>query len=283
MSHLHRYTFTRVSLLLAAATIGTSGADLAAQVGTANRIGVSTGITHLAHQDLIHTPFVHGALSPVSFAVFYHRDGARRHFAEVRYSALDSRLTEPYPIIYEDHWHGSLPHIYVLLDGLYGLGVNLPAAENHGAALGAAFKLDLQAADYNYGLEYNFGYFLSAGLNAWYQQELRLSPKHRVSGRAMAPLVSWVARSPYLVNDDQFIENIASESRLGAARAFLADGELASWDRLQRLDLSLDYEYAVTSRVDLGASYRFAYLHSRDPRPLTSLQNSLGLITSYRF
>jgi hypothetical protein len=269
-------------LLLCAAFVLPAG-PASAQTPTTNRVGFTAGFTHLAHQDVIHSPFIHRSVSPVSVEAFYRRTGSLRQFAGLRYSAVDSRLTAPYPIEHHDHFHGSLPHVYLLVDATYGAGRSIrPADEGH-EAVGLALQLDLQATDYNYGLEYNFGYFLSTGLNAWYERELTPSPRHRVTGRAMAPIVSWVARSPYLVNDDRFIENIANDGRLATALALAADGELASWDRLQRLNLSLGYGYAVSPRVEVGASYRFTYLRARDPRPLTSMQNDLGFSTSYRF
>jgi hypothetical protein len=283
MKSLFRPTVERACPLLAAAAIALSGSAAVAQAPATNRIGFSAGITHLAHQDVVHTPFIHRSVSPASGEVFFRHAGSWWHFAEVAYSALDSRLTEPYPIRYDDHSHGSLPHIYVLVDATYGVGKSIRPADDRYEAIGLALKLDLQAADYNYGLEYNFGYFMGAGLDAWYGREFMPASRHRVAGRAMAPLVSWVARSPYLVNDDQFIENIAADGRLATAFALFADGELASWDRIQRLDLTLDYGYSLSRRVEVGASYRFAYLRSSDPRPLTSLQNKLGLSTSYQF
>jgi hypothetical protein len=254
-----------------------------AQEEPRHRMTIAAGATHLSHQDLIHTPFVHGGVSPLSLSIRYERAGPWVQLAEGGYHTLTSRLTEPFPILHRGHEHDNPPHRFQVIDGGYGLGRRLPAGASRSAALGAAVRVDLQATDYNYGFEPNFGYFISPSLNLWYRHELDLSAGRRLSGRAMAPLVAWVARSPYMVNDDQFIENIESGRPLTILAAFLADGELTGWDRLQRLDVSLDYHHPVLRRLDAGVSYRFGVLRHTRPRPLTTVRNSIDLTTSIRF
>jgi hypothetical protein len=254
-----------------------------AQEHPRNRVTIAAGVTSLSHQDLIHTPFVHGGVSPRGLGIRYERAAPWVQFAEASYLVLNSRLAEAYPILFDDHAHASLPHTYHVVDAAYGLGRNLRTTGNEQMALGAALRLDLQATDYNYGFEPNFGYFISPSLNVWYRHELTLSSKQRLAGRAMVPLVSWVARSPYLVNDDQFIENIESGRPLTILAAFLADGEPAGWDRLQRFDLSIDYHFTLVRRWNAGASYRFGLLKHSEPRPLTAVRNSIELSTSIGF
>jgi hypothetical protein len=248
-----------------------------------SRVTIAAGAAHLAHQDLIHTPFVHGGVAPLSLGVRYERSGDWVHFAEGGYRALTSRLTRPYPILHGGHSHESPPHRYHFVDAASGLGRRVPAGSGRTAALGAALRLDLQAADYSYGVEPNFGYFISPSLDLWYRRELGLPAGGRLSGRAMAPLLSWVARSPYGVNDDRFIENIEPGRPLPILVAFLADGELAGWDRLQRLDVAIDFHRPLVRRLDLGAAYRFGVLRHAEPRPLTVVRNALDLTTSIRF
>jgi hypothetical protein len=248
-----------------------------------NRMTIAAGMTHLVYQDLIHTPFVHGGVSARSLNVGYERSGQWVQFAAGGYHSLTSRLTEPYPILHRGHAHENPPHHYHLVDFVYGLGRRLFLDDRQEGALGTALRLDFHATDYNYGFEPNFGYFISPSLNLWYRHELGLSAKGRLSGSVTAPLVSWVARSPYLVNDDQFIENIRSGKPLSIVAAFLADGELTGWDRLQRLDVSLEYHHPLFRRMEAGVSYRFGVLRHSEPRPLTMIRNSLDLTTSIRF
>jgi hypothetical protein len=79
------------------------------------------------------------------------------------------------------------------------------------------------------------------------------------------------------------VENIASDDQLKTVLAFLRDGQLVTWDRLQRLHVALDYEYALSRRFSAGATYRFAFTRSTEPRPLISYQSSVNLTTSVRF
>lgn len=249
-----------------------------------NRLGIALGGSYLAHQDVVHTPFVHGGTSPISFGLSYARTGQRWvQFAEARYSAFESRLGVPFEVDHGDHHHTSAPHGLVFLEAIYGVGRVASSGMAHSSAVGASARMDIQAAFYRYAGHDNFGYFMGPSLNLWYGRAHRLTPRHVVTGRIEAPLVTWLARSPYMVNDDRFIENIASDDRLKTVLAFLGDGKLVTWDRLQRLHAALDYEYALSRRFSAGLSYRFAFTRSTDPRPLVSYQTSLNLTTSVRF
>jgi hypothetical protein len=255
-----------------------------AQQQTGSRIGIAWGALHLKHQDLIHSPFVHGGMAPTSVALQYERSGRRVHMARVAYSTVTSRLTAPYPIQMGGHEHATLPHRYHLLEATYqwGLRLNWPASDRHSAAVGAAVRLDLQATDYNYGVENNFGYFMGPSLNAWYGHSLALYDGTRLAARVLTPLLSWVARSPYLVNDDRFIENISSNSPAATVLAFLADGRLAGFDQLQRIDFALELERVLHGRFALGTAYRLEWLRMPEPRTLTSVRNSIELTTTIR-
>jgi hypothetical protein len=253
-----------------------------AQDGYESRISMAAGAARVSHQDLTHTPLVHGGTTPLSLGIRFERIGRWQHFASAHLSSVQSRRGEPYPILFDDHGHDTHPHAYDFFDASYGIGRRVPVRTGT-AALGAAARLDLHATDYSYGVETNFGYFISPSLDLWYRHEIDLGSRHRASARAQAPLVSWVARSPYMVNDDRFIENIASNDPLRIALAFLADGELAGWSRMQRLDLGLDYHYVLSRRLGVGTSYRFAFLRDTEPRPLTSVRSSVDLTTSIRF
>jgi hypothetical protein len=246
------------------------------------RITVAAGASQVSHQDLTHTPLIHSGTTPRSFGLRFERLGGWQHFVSATLSSVESRRGGSYPVLHGDHGHHTDAHAYVFADASFGVGRRVPAPKGS-AVLGAAARLDLHATDYSYGLEKNFGYYISPGLDLWYRHDIELGSRHGVSARAQAPLVSWVARSPYMVNDDRFIENIASNDPLRIAFAFLADGELAGWSRRQRLDLGLDYHFALTRRFDVGASYRFVFLRDSEPRPLTSVRSSVDLTTSIRF
>jgi hypothetical protein len=260
---------------------GGAGAAAAQDGGGGRRLTVAAGASRVAHQDLTHTPLVHGGTAPLSLGVRFERLGRWRHFVAANVSAVDSRRVDPYPVLFDDHAHDTGSHAFVFFDASYGVGPRIPVPAGS-AALGAAVRLDLHATDYTYGMEKNFGYFISPSLDLWYRHEVELGPRHRASARAQAPLVAWVARSPYMVNDDRFIENIASNDPLRIALAFLADGEPAGWNRMQRLDVGLDYDVALTRRLDVGASYGLAFLRDREPRPLTSIRSSVALTASFR-
>jgi len=74
--------------------------------------------------------------------------------------------------------------------------------------------------------------------------------------------ISWLARSPYLVNDDEFIENTSSHSGFKTFTSFIGDGKLVSWNSWQSFDLEIKYLSHLNKKWQLGAAYLFEFIHS---------------------
>lgn len=246
------------------------------------RLSLTWGTTHLKHQDLIHTPFVHTGAGGNAALLRWERRGEWVQFAEGAYSSLPSSLVEPYPISHEDHHHRTMVHQFHLANAQLGIGRTLTPRWSGRPALGLSLRFDLQATDYTYGTEPNFGYFLSPSLNAWAGWVHDLPGGTTLGGSVVAPIAAWVARSPYMVNDDAFIENIAAGGPVSILAAFLGDGSPATWNRLQRVGISADLLLPIWDRWEVGLSYRFDMLRHSDPLPLSALQNSVGLAASIR-
>ena len=97
------------------------------------------------------------------------------------------------------------------------------------------------------------------------------------------PLMSWLARSPFSINDDEYIENTTQNSGIGTFFAFLADGQLATWDKLQYLDFDCHYEYLLNQKWSLKGRYAFSFIHVQVPRPMTSVQNNFNITGTLKF
>lgn len=241
------------------------------------RLSVSGGVAHIAYQDVIHSPLVHRATSALTVSLAYRRDAAWVRFAEARVEVLSARRSR-YPIHMHDH--DNLPHTWVLTDAALGVGRRM---RDSVSALGFSLTTDVHAGSYGYGIEENFGYLMHTSLSAWMEREIRATDRSRTTGRVSVPLVSWLARSPYLVNDDQFIENIDAGSPFRVALNFLRDGSVAGWRERQGGELLLDHEFLATRRLTLGATTRLSVLRIGAPRPFASVRSTFGVTTSFRY
>jgi hypothetical protein len=123
-------------------------------------------------------------------------------------------------------------------------------------------NVDIQALNYFYGRISSFGYYSSFGLGISALKEYKINKRNAVSGRFALPMIYWAARSPYLVNDDTYIENTISHSGVRTFFAFLGDGKPLTLKRLQALDLGVTYSYKITEKWSLGASYLFEFIHA---------------------
>jgi hypothetical protein len=149
---------------------------------------------------------------------------------------------------------------------------------------GGFFHPDIQVLNYTYGRTGPyFGYFASFGLGVFGNIGYQFNSANRLKAELRLPVVAWIARSPYLVNDDEFIENTASHNSFKTFLAFIEDGELASWNKWQKAGLLLQYHHRFTSSIAVGAGYRFSVLHYAEARNLLSIENILTLNLNYHF
>ncbi len=251
--------------------------SLQAQTESMQSFSVAVGPSYIARQDLIFSPFIHRDLSPINLALQYQKDKKVHQFVQLSYTTFQPERKTPYEFIYDGKVETAYPHYFTLVQLGYGQGRHLGPTGASDAMLGGAVRLDVQALDYQYGRSSFFGYYATLGLNAWYQHTLIKGIRHQLNGRIEIPLVSWLARSPYLINDDPYIENTFSHNGVSTFFAFLGDGHLATWDQLQRADLGLHYQYKLGTRFSLGADWQLRFIHAHKPADLIYWQHDIRI------
>jgi hypothetical protein len=244
---------------------------------------LSGGMSFLARQDLVYSPFVHDDVSRHSYRLKYQRIGKFFQFAEVGFTYNSSQLSEPTEMDMGDHAHMIIPHEFLHVTLAYGIGKAVQPHANYHAWIGGAIQSDLQAGFYNFALSNMFGYFINQSAQVWYRRAYTFNDKHQLSMQVALPILSWMARPPYLAEDDEFIENISSHNSSRIILAFIGDGQLATWNRLQRLNLAAEYRYPITTRTQIGAEYRFDFIHTNIPKTLLSYQHQLNISATLKF
>jgi hypothetical protein len=231
---------------------------------------------------MIFSSFRHTDFAPVTFGLLYEKNKRVHQFVNLDYAGFSAGLETPYDILLDDSIATADNHSFTFVELDYGWGKWLGKNQVIQSLVGGSFTIDIQASNYNYGIFGFFGYYATFGAGLWYKGIYQVSDRHRITGQAEIPLVSWYARSPYLVNDDEFIENIYSHNGFTTFFDYLGDGELVTWNKLQAFNLSLDYLYTLSGKWSIGAGWRFSFIHATDPLPLTSVQNNFSILVGLK-
>jgi len=249
-----------------------------AQRDSLPQLTLSLGPAHLKRQDLIFSPFIHQDLSPLTFGLLYEKNKKVHQYVRLDYSGFEAGLFTPYEILHDKETETAYPHSFTFVGLDYGWGKWFGKSPTFQSLIGASFNVDIQSSTYQYGLFSFFGYYASMGAGIWYKGIYQFSERHRLSGQVELPLVLWSARSPYLVNDDEFIQNIYSHNGVNTFFAYLEDGELATWDKLQAINFGFQYQYLLSEKWSIGAGWKFGYIHAKEPLPLTSIQHNVSIL-----
>jgi hypothetical protein len=248
-----------------------------------NTIGVELSANFLARQDLIFSPVIHKTWSVSSLGIMYQRTGSLTQTVKLRYANMNPMILEPFDFIVDGEQQTAYPHSFNLLNLTYTLGKKIKETERVQYTVGPLFSTDIQVMNYEYGRISSFGYYAGLSLGAYANQTYKLNERSWLSTTLQLPLITWLARSPYLVNDDEFIENISSHSGLKAFAAFMADGKLVTVNKVQTLDADIRYFRSIGKRWQIGAGYSFGFIHASIPKSLLSYRHSLNLSTNFKF
>jgi len=268
-----------MSLFIWLTTLSSFGQEITKK----NALSLRIGGGFIMHQDLIFSPFIHKDFSLMNLGLDYTRKAHFFQKVSLRYANFNPMIAEPYEFTVHGQPNTAYTHNFNLIDLDYHFGRKIKETKNASIAAGGLFSSEIQAMNYVYGRIGSFGYFASFGLGGFGTYERQISVKSKLEATLKLPLVAWLARSPYLVNDDEFIENISSHSGFKTFVAFLGDGQMTFWNKVQTLDFELKYKYSVGERWEFRAACLSEFIHMSQPGNLLSLQNSLNLSATFKF
>jgi hypothetical protein len=242
------------------------------------RFSLGLGLDAVARQDQIFSPFVHQGASPVHASLSWERSGPTAHLLELRFNSLsaDRGPSFDYYRIPEPERFSTYPNYFTLVELNYGLAKTVQAGRAT-FRLGGMLENNVQAMNYSYGPFSFFGYFAAFGAGPWASLSLPAGRNGAFDAGLQFPLIAWTARSPYLANDDEFIENTASHNGFGTFVNFVADGSLHFPDRFQKLTASARYRRTAGKRWEVGLAYRLQFIRQADPLSLISWQHHFGI------
>lgn len=248
-----------------------------------NRLSLYFGAASLMRQDLIFSPFVHKDFSMANFGLNYEREAGFYQRISIGLGNYTPMLSESYYFIEDGENEIANPHFFMFIDAYYMLGKELKAFNKSSVTIGGIITSDIQQVVYVYGNNGDFGYFTSSGIGGFGKYNYSINERNRLTAVIRFPIVSWLARSPYLVNDDEFYENTVSHSGFKIILDMIGNGEPVTLNRLQSFEFETNYSYNLSSRFSIGAGYLFEFIHSGKPRNLLSFRNMMLVSLSYRF
>jgi len=277
---IKRFVFTLVFVLLISGVLFSQDS-----IKRKNSIQVGYGLHHLASQDLIFSPFILKDFTPVNFGIVYKHEDRFLHVAEVYFNSYNPVYinTFEYYTVPDSGKLETIKNDFTHVNLNYVFAKKIKSAQQYSWYLGIMSENTIHSQYYYSGYFSTFGYFASFGLSAWSQLEYRLNDKHVFNVAAHFPLTAWVARSPYLANDDEFIQNISSHNGLRTFFAYLEDGSLQTLNTLQQFDFKLHYNYVLSERWYVGTAYQFSFIHNNKPLNLINYQNGININSTFHF
>lgn len=263
-----------------------SPADAGAQKPSTETLQLGWGAGVLARQDLLLSPMstLNGSL--FNFTTRFTREKKSTFRAELSLSMFRPARFDSYSFWMDQGGDTFETEKHYFTQAELRLSRELlrkPIREKIYWGLDAGFTGTVQAYSFltaRFGT-FNYTALFSAEPVIW--AEAASDKGKRLRASLSLPLISWVARSPYLLNDDEFIQNISSHSGFSTFFAYLGDGSLRTFNSLQRATLGLQATMPLSERWSLSADYRLDFLHLSKPAPLFSYFHTLHLVAGFQF
>jgi len=248
-----------------------------------NSLSLNLGPGYIMRQDIMFSPFIHTDISFLSIGLEYTHQAKLYQKVSLRYGNFNPKVSDPYDFSIHGENETAYPHSFNMIDIDYHIGKVMIDNGKSTLTAGGLLSVDVQVFNYVYARISSFGYYSAFGLDIFGRYGIRISEKNSIAASLQLPLASWLARPPYNGIDDEFIENISSHSGFKTFLAFIGDGELVTWNRLQTFDAGINYTYSLNEKWDLGAGYLFEFIHANQPQNLLSFRNTINISATIRF
>jgi len=270
-------------LLLLIAGYSLKGQDTAA----INTIGLQYGIHLFARQDQVFSAMVYHDISFGNLNLnFSNEKGKRIHFAEAEFNLYDASSQGPYD--YQTGFDSiktmtTLPSGFTVVTVRYAYLRHWKTNSSGAWWVGGMLDNQINSIDNQYGPAATFGYFAHFSLAPMVLWKSQLTDRKGIYASAWLPLINWVSRSAYAIQDDEYMQQNDDHNGLKTFFRYVGDGNLHLINRYQQFNLNLGYTYSLPSHWSFGAEYRFEFLRDTKPKTIISYQNYFNLKASYLF
>jgi hypothetical protein len=234
--------------------------------------------SYRARQDDLLSPLVHEGLAPFGGLFAYRWRGRGAGWLvglEVDSTPAKSGPTFEYPT--DDGTAETYPSSWTTVRIPLGWGKGLAHTEQLDVVLGGMFDTRIEHLSWSYGLTSTSAYSGTFTLGPWLDAHWKPVKRWTLEGSVTVPLFGWLTRSPYALNDDEFMKANKTHNPIVTIGAYIADGGPTWVGEDQAVRACAGAVYALKGRTSLLAAYRFEMLHFSDPLPATVYGNALDL------
>lgn len=249
-----------------------------AQAGS-HGVDLAWSSTVRARHDQLMSPLVHSGVSVTGGALAYRWRGQRHALATgLELDHVPARSGPAYEHKLDDGTSGkTFPSSWFTARIPTGWGVDLARSDALDLVVGGLFDARIEVLSWSYGVTWTTGYSGAFLLGPWLDARWRPRQRWTLEAGATAPLLGWMARSPYALNDDEYIRANRTHSPFVAFGALMADGRPSWLAGHQALRARAAAAYALTDVTGLLMGYRLEVWHDADPLPVLAVGHALDL------
>ncbi|MBA2322008.1 MAG: hypothetical protein H0V89_12735 [Deltaproteobacteria bacterium] len=235
-----------------------------------NVVDVSWSPVARARQDMLMSSLVHRGVAATGGAAAWRWHGARSAlFIGLEVDRVPARSGPPL----------APPSSWVTTRIPIGWGVDLVDGDGVDVVVGGLLDNRIELLSWSYAVTWTTGYCGAFLLGPWVDARWRPHDRWTLEGGATAAAFGWVARSPYALNDDEYIRANQTHNPVGAFGAYFADGRVVSVADHQAVRTRVAAVFELTETTGLLFAWRAEVWHDRYPLPVLAVGHALDLGT----
>lgn len=251
-----------------------------AQSATQRTLGITYGYQHYSRQDQLFSPLVYNGTAPLNLQLSYHVNAANSQqnaylsFGMYNMSAHDAYdFTEDFDEFKERTLYPSSFQMIRL-----GYGYARKFGKDQKLIYNAGLRLDgqIEAMFFEMGFASIFGYTTTFALAPSIGADYHFNRKTSLSGQLSVPVLGFVARSPYALNDDDYIERQSSHNNLSTIVNLIGDSELRSFGTYRQVDIGLHLQHQLARNTALRLGWQARWYEITEPKRVLALQNGFN-------
>jgi hypothetical protein len=241
-------------------------------------IDIAWTTSYRARQDDLMSPLVHAGVAPFGGLFTYRHRGPRTSLlAGLEVDSVPEKSGPTYEYPTDDGTATTYPSSWTTARIPVGYGASVLHSDDVDLAVGGMFDARIEVLSWSYGVTYTTGYSGAFTLGPWVDGHWRAADRWTLEGSLTLPLFGWLARSPYALNDDEYILANQTHNPLVAFGAYFADGGLTWVGEHQAVRTRAAAVFELKGRTSLVAAWRFEVLHFTEPLPALAYGNALDL------
>jgi hypothetical protein len=244
-----------------------------------NYLRLQWGLHAFSRQDQLLSPLIYSDVSAANLGITYERTGEKaKNTAVLLFDRYTPTAHAEYTYTHDGRQEQIFPTFTTVVSLRYG---HARRPGNGSWFTGLMSDNQVKAGEQGYGAAATFHYLGAFSLSPWLSYDRPLTDRLHLSLQTWVPLVAWVTRSPYALNDDQYMRDNANHKGVPTFFNYVAGGRLQTLNHWRKINFTADATYSLSPRIGVVVSYQAEALRLTQPRTLTSYQQYFN--TGFQF